>query len=87
MRQNGRMAPTPTPLTPASDPAPKRPVEPDAADCCGEGCPRCIFDVYDEAMERYETALAAWLERQPGQSPDSAQPDSATASSAPPALR
>ncbi|MGH8073053.1 MAG: oxidoreductase-like domain-containing protein [Lysobacter sp.] len=58
-------------LPPASppDPPPVRPVEPDAADCCGEGCPRCIFDVYDEAMERYEAALAAWRKRHPEPGP------------------
>ena len=58
------MSPDPVPL-PTPDPRPVRPVEPDAADCCGEGCPRCIFDVYDEAMERYEAALAAWRKRHP----------------------
>ena len=42
------------------DPQPLRPVEPDAADCCGEGCARCVFDVYEEALERYEAALGAW---------------------------
>lgn len=46
------------------DPAPIRPEEPDPADCCGEGCVRCIYDVHDEAMERYEAALAAWKARQ-----------------------
>ena len=65
MRQNERMASDTNPPVPAPDPPPIRPVEPDAADCCGEGCPRCIFDVHDEAMERYEVALAAWRKRQP----------------------
>ena len=46
------------------DPAPVRPVEPDPADCCGEGCVRCVFDRYDEALERYQRALAAWQTRQ-----------------------
>ena len=49
----------------AEDPAPVRPAEPDASDCCGEGCVRCVYDVHDEAMERYKAALAAWLARQP----------------------
>ena len=53
-------APAPDP----ADPAPVRPVEPDAADCCGEGCVRCVFDRYDEALERYQRALAAWQTRQ-----------------------
>ncbi len=46
-----------------ADPKPQRPPEPDAADCCGEGCVRCVYDVHDEALERYELALAAWHAR------------------------
>ncbi|MFC5525645.1 oxidoreductase-like domain-containing protein [Rhodanobacter ginsengisoli] len=53
------------PETAAADPAPVPPLEPDAADCCGEGCARCVYDVYDEALERYKTALAAWRARHP----------------------
>ncbi|MEO5830025.1 MAG: oxidoreductase-like domain-containing protein [Rhodanobacter sp.] len=49
----------------ANDPPPQRPPEPDAADCCGEGCVRCVHDVYEEALERYETALVAWQARHP----------------------
>lgn len=48
------------------DPPPRRPEEPDPNDCCGEGCVRCIYDVHDEALERYAKALAAWRERNPG---------------------
>jgi hypothetical protein len=48
----------------ADDPAPQPPLEPDAADCCGEGCVNCIFDVYDAALERYRRDLAAWQARQ-----------------------
>ncbi|TBR39770.1 MULTISPECIES: oxidoreductase-like domain-containing protein [Dyella] len=53
---------------PADDPRPQRPVEPDAIDCCGEGCVPCIYDLYDEALEKYREALAAWLARHPGES-------------------
>lgn len=51
-----------TPAPDSADPAPVRPVEPDAADCCGEGCTRCVYDVYEDALERYRAALAAWQE-------------------------
>ena len=55
--------PGPEPET-RSDLPPVRPAEPDPGDCCGEGCVRCVWDVHAEAMERYETALAAWRARQ-----------------------
>lgn len=43
-----------------TDPEPRRPAEPDPAECCGSGCARCIFDVHDEAMQRYRDAHSAW---------------------------
>lgn len=48
------------------DPPPQPPAEPDPAECCGEGCLRCVWDIHDEAMERYRERLAAWKERHPG---------------------
>ena len=48
-----------------SDPKPEKPMAPDPADCCGGGCVRCVFDLYDVALERYETDLAAWFVRHP----------------------
>jgi len=55
--------------TQRDDPRPRPPEEPDPADCCGEGCVRCIYDVHDEAVERYRAALAAWQERHPEKRP------------------
>lgn len=49
----------------SEDPKPVRPTAPDPADCCGEGCVRCVWDVHDEALARYEAALAAWQARHP----------------------
>lgn len=46
------------------DPPPVPPVAPELEDCCGSGCNPCIFDVYQEALERYREELAAWQERQ-----------------------
>jgi hypothetical protein len=37
------------------------PVEPELEDCCRSGCTPCVFDLYAEALERYE----AWLAAQP----------------------
>jgi len=50
---------------PVDDPPPVRPEPPDPGDCCGSGCVRCIYDVHEEALERYEEALAAWRQRHP----------------------
>lgn len=47
------------------DPCPQAPVEPDPADCCGEGCVPCVYDRYEAALERYRAALAAWQTRHP----------------------
>ena len=50
--------------TPSDDPQPQPPVQPDLDDCCHSGCSPCIFDLYDDALERYKTALAEWQTRQ-----------------------
>jgi hypothetical protein len=52
--------------TPADDdPRPRPPAEPDPDDCCRSACQVCIFDLYEEALERYRIALAAWQQRHP----------------------
>jgi hypothetical protein len=45
------------------DPQPSCPHEPDPADCCGEGCVNCVFDVYEAAMQKYEAEMVAWRAR------------------------
>jgi hypothetical protein len=45
------------------DPAPAppvAPVQPDLDDCCNRGCYPCVFDTYDDAMDRYRSALKIW---------------------------
>ncbi|MFM0727253.1 oxidoreductase-like domain-containing protein [Paraburkholderia strydomiana] len=49
--------------TPSDDPQPLPPEQPDLNDCCHSGCSPCIFDLYDEALARYRTALAEWQAR------------------------
>ncbi|NCT68649.1 MAG: oxidoreductase-like protein [Rhodanobacteraceae bacterium] len=53
------------------DPRPRPPDKPDPGDCCGGGCTQCVFDLYDAALDRYETALAAWRARHPMADPSS----------------
>ena len=46
------------------DPPPERPRAPEPHECCDSGCDPCVFDLYANAMDDYETALAAWKTRQ-----------------------
>jgi Oxidoreductase-like protein, N-terminal len=48
---------------PRDDPRPTPPRPPELEDCCRSGCSQCVFDLYDEALERYEAALDAWEAR------------------------
>ena len=47
----------------ADDPPPVRPTEPEPGACCQSGCEPCVYDLYWEAMDRYEQALADWEKR------------------------
>jgi hypothetical protein len=46
-----------------TDPMPIPPARPEPADCCNGGCERCVFDLYDDAMDRYRIQLEAWRAR------------------------
>jgi hypothetical protein len=48
----------------AYDPPPVPPLEPEPGACCQSGCDPCVYDLYWEAVDRYEQALAAWQARQ-----------------------
>ena len=38
---------------------PPRPVPPRPDECCGGGCPRCVYDLYDEAVAEWEKIVAS----------------------------
>ncbi|WP_404989428.1 oxidoreductase-like domain-containing protein [Caballeronia sp. LZ003] len=45
------------------DPRPAPPERPLPEDCCQSGCHPCVFDLYEEALERYEERLREWNAR------------------------
>jgi hypothetical protein len=55
----------PSHATRDSDPRPQPPRQPGLEDCCLSGCNPCVFDLYEQALERYELALAGWEARHP----------------------
>jgi hypothetical protein len=38
---------------------PRPPAKPDPLECCNRGCYPCIFDYYDQALERWEGMVRA----------------------------
>lgn len=51
------------------DPKPVEPERPAPDDCCRSACTPCVYDIHEEAMERYRKALSAWESRQAGARP------------------
>ena len=45
------------------DPAPVPPIRPSRDDCCKGSCDPCVFDLYEQALERYRAELQAWQKR------------------------
>lgn len=43
-----------------ADPPPAAPSPPAADDCCQGGCARCVYDLHEDALDRYRAELAAW---------------------------
>ncbi|WP_106853249.1 oxidoreductase-like domain-containing protein [Caballeronia novacaledonica] len=51
------------PPTHTDDPRPTPPERPLPEDCCQSGCHPCVFDLYQQELERHEAALRAWEAR------------------------
>jgi hypothetical protein len=45
-------------MTIPAESLPLRPVPPEPGECCGGGCARCVFDLYEEELARWERAVA-----------------------------
>jgi hypothetical protein len=54
-----------------NDPPPVPPVRPGPDECCDSGCNPCIFDLYQEELDRYRAELTAWQQRQSDRQKDS----------------
>lgn len=52
------------PVNTTADPRPIAPEKPLPMDCCDSGCDRCVADIYQDELECYQAALAAWEARQ-----------------------
>ena len=46
------------PPTPQDQDLPPKPAPPEPGECCGGGCARCVFDVYEEELERWQRQVA-----------------------------
>lgn len=54
--------PSPTEQSTTAPPIP--PTPPDDNACCQSGCVMCVYDLYQEELDRYRLAMAAWQARQ-----------------------
>ncbi|MDC8758861.1 oxidoreductase-like domain-containing protein [Janthinobacterium fluminis] len=54
------MSPSPAP----PDPPPQAPPPPGPDACCRGGCAYCVLELYQDELEQYRCALAAWRARQ-----------------------
>ena len=52
--------------SPEPSPPPLPPQPPVEGECCGRGCEYCVWVYYDQALRRYEAALAQWREQYGG---------------------
>jgi hypothetical protein len=46
-----------------ADPMPQPPASPEPDACCHSGCTYCVDDLYQDELDSYRAALAAWRAR------------------------
>jgi hypothetical protein len=46
-----------------ADPMPQPPASPEPDACCHSGCTYCVDDLYQDELDNYRAALAAWRAR------------------------
>ena len=46
-----------------ADPMPQAPASPEPDACCHSGCTYCVDDLYQDELDKYRAALAAWRAR------------------------
>ncbi|GAB3336483.1 oxidoreductase-like domain-containing protein [Bordetella tumulicola] len=51
------------PTAPVDDPEPIPPIAPEPYECCQSGCDPCIYDLYNDEMDKYREQLRAWRAR------------------------
>lgn len=66
-------APLPPEADTADDGLPPRPVRPEPGECCKGNCTPCIFEVYEDALDRWEREVAEIL-RKRGEDPSRKHP-------------
>jgi hypothetical protein len=57
------------------DSPPVRPIRPSQDDCCKGSCDPCVFDLYEQALERYRADLEVWQKRRSDRKKDGRPPD------------
>jgi hypothetical protein len=57
------------------DSPPVPPIRPSQDDCCKGSCDPCVFDLYEQALERYRAELEVWQKRSSDRKKDGRPPD------------
>nr|WP_093383287.1 oxidoreductase-like domain-containing protein [Rugamonas rubra] len=62
-QQNTDLQDQPAVAEAEADPMPQPPASPEPDACCHSGCTYCVDDLYQDELDNYRAALAAWRAR------------------------